>query len=403
MSDAVGPLAGHGSGPGDLFQIFREGEAFTKSQLASITGLSRSTVSTRVDLLLSKGLLRPAGEAASSGGRPPARVELNPLARVVIGTDLGATHGSVALSRLDGAILATVRTDIRITDGPQSVLAWVIESAQKLLADEGFGVDLLAGVGVGVPGPVEHSTGRPTNPPIMPGWDGFDIAGYIQNIFDVPVLVDNDVNLLALGEKAMTWPDVDDLIFLKVSTGIGSGVISGGQLQRGAQGTAGDIGHVKVPYSRNSPRPPEDERDLEAIASGTAVAKELRALRLDAKTSQDVVDLVRSGDVHAISATRQAGREIGEVLATIVNLLNPSVVVVGGSIGGAGEHLLAGVREVVYYRSMPLATQHLSIVQSRAGDRAGVLGAAIMVIQRVLSAESVDALCARDVVLVSFG
>ncbi|MCU1543906.1 MAG: family transcriptional regulator [Microbacteriaceae bacterium] len=403
MSDALGPLAGHGSGPGDLFQIFREGEAFTKSQLASITGLSRSTVSTRVDLLLSKGLLRSAGEAASSGGRPPARVELNPLARVVIGTDLGATHGSVALSSLDGAILATMRTDIRITDGPEPVLAWVVASAQKLLADEGFGVDSLAGVGVGVPGPVEHSTGRPTNPPIMPGWDGFDIAGYIQDTFDVPVLVDNDVNLLALGEKAMTWPDVDDLIFIKVSTGIGSGVISGGQLQRGAQGTAGDIGHVQVPYSRNSPRPPEDERDLEAIASGTAVARELRALRLDAKTSQDVVELVRSGDLHAISATRQAGREIGEVLATIVNLLNPSVVVVGGSIGSAGEHLLAGVREVVYYRSMPLATQHLSIVQSRAGDRAGVLGAAIMVIQRVLSAASVDAMCARDVALVSYG
>lgn len=189
----------------------------------------------------------------------------------------------------------------------------------------------------------------------------------------------------------MSWPSVDDLIFVKVSTGIGAGIIAGGVLQRGAQGSAGDMGHVQVPHSHDSPRPADDERDLEAIASGSAIAAALRAEGLDAAGSGDVVDLVRAGNAAAMAATRQAGREVGEVLATVVNMLNPSIIVIGGSVARPGEHLLAGVREVVYRRSIPLATQHLGIVQSQAGDRAGVLGAAIMVTQHVLTPASVDA------------
>ena len=224
----------------------------------------------------------------------------------------------------------------------------------------------------------------------MPGWDRFDIPGYVQRTFDVPVLVDNDVNILALGEHATMWPHVDDLIFVKVSTGIGAGIIAGGQLQRGAQGSAGDMGHVQVPSGAGSSREPGDERDLEALASGSALATALRDAGHEAHSPADVIDLVRSGDAAAIEATRQAGRDVGEVLATVVNLLNPSIIVLGGSIARAGEHLLAGVREVVYRRSIPLATQHLAIVQSQAGDRAAVLGAAIMVAREVLSPANVD-------------
>ena len=224
----------------------------------------------------------------------------------------------------------------------------------------------------------------------MPGWDRFDVPGYVQRTFDVPVLVDNDVNILALGEQATSWPRVDDLVFVKVSTGIGAGIIAGGQLQRGAQGSAGDMGHVQVPMSAGSGREPGDERDLEALASGSALAVALRAEGHDVHSASDVVDLARAGNAAAIEATRQAGRDVGEVLATVVNLLNPSIIVLGGSIARAGEHLLAGVREVVYRRSIPLATQHLAIVQSQAGDRAAVLGAAIMVAREVLSPANVD-------------
>ncbi|KRA24270.1 ROK family transcriptional regulator [Microbacterium sp. Root61] len=382
-------------GAGEIFQILRDGQGRTKAELATLTGLARSTVSSRVDVLLNAGLVLPAGEAASTGGRPPARVAFNPLAGIVLAVDLGATHATIALADLAGRILTSRTRPLDIADGPEPVLDSMLAEAQALLVESAFEVHQLVGVGIGVPGPVEHSTGRPTNPPIMPGWDRFDVPGYVQQTLPVPVLVDNDVNILALGEHAVSWPGVEDLVFVKVATGIGAGIISGGTLQRGAQGSAGDMGHVQVPYSHDSPRPPEDERDLEAVASGTAIAAALRAQGLDPAGSSDVVGLVRAGNPLAIAATRQAGREVGEVLSTVVNMLNPSIIVIGGSIARAGEHLLAGVREVVYRRSIPLATQHLGIVQSQAGETAGVLGAAIMVTQVVLSPSNVDALASR--------
>lgn len=390
MVDALRTAAAANPGAGEIFQILRDGTARTKAELATITGLARSTVALRVDALLAADLLRPAGEAVSTGGRPPARLAFNSRAGVVLAVDLGATHATSAVADLAGVILDSRTRTIDIGDGPESLLDLILDDAGALLeASRAAGIPLL-GVGIGVPGPVEHSTGRPTNPPIMPGWDRFDIPAYVQRTFDVPVLVDNDVNILALGEQATTWPHVDDLVFVKVSTGIGSGIIAGGQLQRGAQGSAGDLGHVQVPSGAGSTREPGDERDLEALASGSALAAALRETGLAAHSPADVVDLVRSGNAAAIEATRQAGRDVGEVLATVVNLLNPSIIVLGGSIARAGEHLLAGVREVVYRRSIPLATQHLAIVQSQAGDRAAVLGAAIMVAREVLSPANVD-------------
>ncbi len=395
MVDAGRATGAVSPGAGEIFQILRDGRARTKAELALLTGLARSTVSSRVDALVASGLVHPAGEAISTGGRPPARVAFNPLAGIVLAVDLGATHATVALVDLAGRILASRTRALRIADGPAYVLDSVIAEGSQLLEAGAHAPAGLVGVGIGVPGPVEHSTGRPTNPPIMPGWDRFDVPAYVQRTFEVPVLVDNDVNVLALGEREVSWPHVDDLIFVKVATGIGAGIISGGELRRGAQGSAGDMGHVQVPYSHDSPRPPGDERDLEALASGTAIASDLQSQGIDAAGSSDVVQLVRSGNPAAIAATRQAGREVGEVLATVVNMLNPSIIVIGGSVARAGEHLLAGVREVVYRRSIPLATEHLGIVPSQAGETAGVLGAAIMVVQHVLSPAGVEARAAR--------
>lgn len=384
------PAPATNPGVGEVLQIFRDGRARTKAELTQLTGLARSTISSRIDVLLASDLLVPAGEAASSGGRPPARLAFNPRARVVIAVDLGAAHGLVAVCDLTGAVLTSERREMSIADGPEKVLNWVVGAAQSALAKSGYTVDAVLGVGIGVPGPVEHATGRPNRPPIMPGWDDFDVPGLVSTGLPGPVLVDNDVNILALGERAMVWPGVDDLLFIKVSTGIGAGIISGGMLQRGAQGTAGDIGHVQVPFSRDSERTAGDERDLEAIAGGTALAAALSTRSRRVASSSDVVDLLRQGDGQAIDAVRQAGREVGEVLAMTVNLLNPSLIVIGGSIGNTGGHLLAGVREVVYRRSIPLATQHLTIVQSRAGALGGAIGAAHLVIDHVLAPEMVD-------------
>ena len=225
----------------------------------------------------------------------------------------------------------------------------------------------------------------------MPGWDGFDVPGFVRGgLGDVAIVVDNDVNVMALGEHAMGFPDVDHLMFVKVATGIGSGIISDGQLRRGAQGGAGDLGHIHVPHDVDAVCRCGNVGCLEAVASGAAVAGRLRATGVDARTSRDVAALVRGGSVLATQLVREAGRNIGEVLASAVSLLNPSVIVIGGSLSAAGDPLLAGVREVVYRRSLPLATAQLRIVQASAGDLAGVVGAAVMVIDDVLAPEAVD-------------
>jgi glucokinase len=275
--------------------------------------------------------------------------------------------------------------------GPEPVLGWIVDGVRRLLESTGRADADVAAMGIGVPGPVEHSTGQPVNPPIMPGWDRFDIPTWIQQHMPVPVLVDNDVNIAALGERAMGWPGVEHLMFVKVATGIGTGVISGGQLQRGAQGIAGDIGHVQVARGADVPCQCGNRGCLEALASGPAIARALRAQGIEAHTGSDVVDLVKRGNIDAIQAVRQAGRDIGEVLATCVSLMNPSLIAIGGSMARVGEHLIAGVREVVYARSMPLATSSLSIVQSVAADQAAVMGASMLAVEHALSADVLSA------------
>lgn len=337
------------------------------------------------------GLIAPYGGAASTGGRPPSLFALNPGARVVIGADIGATHAIVVLTDLSGKEIVSERAEISVSDGPEAVLGWLVEAVGLLINKGQRGLAELAAIGIGLPGPVEHETGMPINPPIMPGWDRFDVPHFVQRSFDVPVLVDNDVNIMALGEQTGSWPEVTELMFIKVATGIGAGIISGGQLQRGAQGTAGDLGHVRVPRGGEILCRCGNTGCLEALAGGPALAAGLNELTGGALvTSRDVIELVRSGDASAIGVIRQAGRDIGDVLATCVNLINPSVVVIGGSLAQAGEHLLAGIREVVYRRSLPLATEHLRIVPSVAGQRAGVMGAAAMAISHVLSPEAIE-------------
>ncbi|WAH99358.1 ROK family transcriptional regulator [Arthrobacter sp. MMS18-M83] len=383
--------AGSLSRAGDLFQLLRDGQARTRAELAITTGLARSTVASRIDALMNSGLVGPAGEASSSGGRPPSRFAFNPAARVVLAVDVGATHVIVAVTDLGGKVLAERRLAQEVADGPDVVLGKIVAEGRELLAEAGRNLEDLAGIGIGLPGPVEHDTGRPVKPPIMPGWDGFDVVRYMQRSLPVPVLVDNDVNIMALGERTAYWPDHDNLLFVKIATGIGAGIISSGELQRGANGTAGDLGHVRVPRGDDVLCRCGNYGCLEALASGPAVARQLKAQGLEATNGGDVLRLVAEGNLQAIQALRQAGRDVGDVLATVVNLLNPSMIVIGGSVGEAGEHLVAGIREVVYRRSLPLATSHLRIGISMAGDQAAILGASQMVTQHVLSPAVIEA------------
>jgi len=379
------------AGAGDLLTILRDGRARTRTELVKLTGLARSTVTVRLDALLDKRWIVPSGESVSSGGRPAVAFAFNRGARVVLAADLGALHARAAITDLGAGILAERRAEIAIDEGPEKVLGWLVDTFTELLGETGHAREEVSGAGVGLPGPVSHETGRPVNPPIMPGWDGFDVPGWLGERLGVPVLVDNDVNIMALGEHWSASRDIEHMIFVKLGTGIGSGVISGHRLHRGAQGAAGDIGHIGVGgETTDAICRCGNTGCLEAVAGGGALATRLRESGLEASNAWDVVRLVRSGDPTAINLARQAGREVGEVLASLVNFFNPGVIVIGGELADAGEHLLAGVRERIYIRSLPLATANLQIRVSDLGESVGVIGAAVMVIEDALSPAAVD-------------
>ncbi len=375
-----------------MFQLLRDGAPRTRSELATMTGQARSTIAARIDVLTEVGLIASVGEASSTGGRRPATFAFNPASRIVIGVDLGAAHARVAAANLAAEIVASNERPLDIADGPQKVLALVADMAKQAIADAGYEPHSVAAIGIGLPGPVEHSTGKPIAPPIMPGWDGYDVAGNLRKEFGVPVLVDNDVNLMAVGEHRTAWHDHTNMLFIKVATGIGSGIIMDGELRRGAQGAAGDIGHIALNSHQEVACTCGNTGCLEAIAGGNAVAAHLRSQGIDTHNVTDVVAAVRDGNAEARAAVREAGREIGVILAGCVSMMNPSLVVVGGAMVAAGEQLMAGIREVLYRRSLPLATQHLRVVTSHTREKAGVLGGAYLALDHVLSPAAIDSL-----------
>ncbi len=317
----------------------------------------------------------------------------NARAGVVLVADLGATHCRLAAMDLDATVLAETASRLDIELGPERVLGFVMDRFDQLLAEAGRGIDDVRAIGIGVPGPVEYGAGRTVAPPIMPGWNGVEIPGIISQRFPVPVLVDNDVNIMALGEYWTDWRNVHRaLLFVKVGTGIGAGMIVDGRIHRGAQGTAGDIGHIRLGDHPDVTCRCGNHGCVEAMAGGAALARQLSGLGYAASGSRDVVALVRDGNPSAIRLVRQAGRLLGEVLAGIVNFFNPPVIIIGGDVAGADQQLLAGIREVVYQQSTTLATRHLDLRRSRLDDRAGIMGAAVMVLEHIFAPDVIDRL-----------
>jgi predicted NBD/HSP70 family sugar kinase len=385
------PLRGSIFSAGHIFQTIREGES-SRAEISRATGLARSTVSQRVSALLELGLVIEEGDVPSTGGRPATRLRLNRAGGVVLAADLGAHHDRLAVADLAGEILSE-RTALRpIAEGPAVMLAWVRDNFLAQLDELGVGVAKVIGIGIGVPGPVEFAAGRAVEPPIMPGWHGVSIPAHFADALPgVEVMVDNDVNIMAVGEYRTFWRRaIADMIYVKVATGIGAGIISSGKLQRGAQGAAGDIGHIRASEHTDMICACGNAGCIEAVASGSALARRLRALGNDTSTAMDVVALVQNGNADAVRLVREAGRLLGEVLAHAVNLLNPSVLVIGGDLAKAEQQFFAGIREAIYRRSSVLATGQLDIVRTRLGDRSGVIGAAALVLDQRLSPEAVD-------------
>jgi predicted NBD/HSP70 family sugar kinase len=393
MPTPSGTLAGS---TGEVLELVRNGRARTRNELMGATGLSRSTVMQRLGLLLSAGVLleRPdAGE--STGGRRPAALAFNERIGVVLAADLGATHGRLAVCDLAGSPLAEREEPLRIADGPEPVLAWVEATFRALLAEAGQSPDEVLAVGIGVPGPVDVTLGRPESPPIMPGWDGYPVADSLRERFGAPVVLERDVNAMALGEHRHHWQGVRHMVFVKVATGIGAGLISHGVLLRGDHGRAGDISHIRAITPSDVVCTCGNRGCVGALASGSAVMRQLRENGLAVESVAGVVDLVNAAHPMAVHHAREAGRLLGAALAAVVSVVAPSAIVIGGDMAEAAGPLLAGIRESVYQRASSLATRDLRILTSRLGRRAGVVGATTLALDHILDPANVDALLAR--------
>ena len=367
----------------------------TRSFLVDVSGQSRGTVSHRLDGMIDAGLvLEEIG--TSTGGRPAGQLRLNNAAGVLLAADLGATHCSVAVTDLAASVLAARTYHLRIADGPEAILSGMDEVFRELLVEAGKSPSDVRAIGIGVPGPVEHSTGTVVRPPIMPGWDAYPVPGFFAQRYSAKTLVDNDVNLAALGEYWARAEGDSHVLFVKISTGIGCGIVSNGKLHRGEQGAAGDIGHIQVPGSEEAICSCGNTGCLEAVAGGDALARNLRELGVtEALTARDVRRLAADGNIYARREVREASRHIGKVLAAVVSFYNPTAIVIGGPFADLNDAFLAGIRSEIYQRVLPLATRTLRVESSRQHERAGILGAAVLALQFILSPEGAESLLKR--------
>ena len=406
-----------------VLDLIRSGAARTRPDLARQAALGRTVVSQRLGQLIAGGLVEEGALGPSTGGRAPRELRFRAEAGVILAAELGATSITVGRTDLAGQILAERDEPWDIAAGAGPTLDRVEALFDELLVDAPE--QPVWGIGVGLPGPVEFRSGRPVAPPIMPGWDGYPVRDRLGMRYRAPVWVDNEVNLMALGEfRAGIGRGEPDLVYVKIGSGIGAGLISGGRLHRGAQGCAGDIGHVAVGTDlafgtdlgtgTDLGATGADRRRgeqvvcrcgnagcLEALAGGVALARDAAAAaragrspflakrlaevpdgQLDAR---DVSHAAEHGDPIAVGLLNRAGRLVGETLATVVNVFNPAQVIVGGGVAESGDQLLAALREAVYRRSLPLATRELRITRSPMSNRAGVRGAAHMVADELFS------------------
>ncbi|MEU7849205.1 ROK family transcriptional regulator [Micromonospora parva] len=385
-------------GPRELLRWVATGAAVSRADLSRLSGLSPSTVSQRVEALINQGLLEETGAGRSRGGRRPRQLAVPTGGAVVGAIDLGAHHARVGTLDLSGRVVQARTLPVRIEDGPEQVLGSLLAEVATLAgagapvpgdgasaATGGEAAGALRGLGIGIPGPVQHTTGRIVSPSRMPGWNGFDVAAFCAGRVDVPIIVDNDANLMALGAHRTAHSELDHAVYIKAGTGIGSGVISSGRLHRGAQGSAGDISHCRVVADPAPLCSCGNAGCLEAVASGAALVTALREQGVTVSDLTGVIRLIDDGDRHATALARQAGRAIGEILAVVVNFFNPQVVAIGGRLADC-EPLLASMRATLYERCLPLATQTLLIERVATSQDVGITGAAHLVIDHVVAA-----------------
>ena len=381
-----------------VIQVVRRLAETSRPEVARLTGFSRTLVSKYIDTTIDLGLLEEGTLGVSTGGRAPRLLKFNADAGVILIVELGARGMSFALSDLSGKLSEITEVDGDIGLGPEKVLLKIESAFEKIIAKS---KKEIWGIGIGLPGPVEFVAGIPMSPPIMPGWDRYPVRERLSKKFNAPVWVDNDVNLMALGEVAKNHErKYNELIYIKIGSGIGAGILTHGGLHRGAQGCAGDIGHIAVAGVTNVVCRCGNVGCLEAVAGGIAISRdallaaengESKFLRDRLKVNKkieasDVIDGAKSGDKWCVDSINAVGQQVGKILATLVNFYNPSLIVIGGAISNVGDQLLASIRETVFKRSLPLATRDLEIRIGTDSNSTGLIGAAEMVISELFSA-----------------
>ena len=376
--------------------------SISREALASGSSFSKSRANAAVAGMLEQGVLETTGEQVATGGRRAETLRLSRGLGVLLGVALGATGLEVGVLAPDLVLLAHHSEPADVRDGPAIVLSRVRALMRELLKQCGAKPRDVIGIGIGVPGPVDFESGQLVNPPLMPEWDAYSIRDDLRTDFSAPVFVDNDVNVMALGELWRMQRGLQNFLVIKVGTGIGCGIVCHGQVYRGANGSAGDVGHICV-----DPAGPRCHCGnlgcVETMAAGPAIARaateaaqtgqsamleQMRAER-GALKLQDVAQASRAGDVAANAIVQRSGALIGQMLASVVNFYNPSHVFIGGGIQRIGPLFLAAVRQSVYHRSLALSTRHLEIQYTPLGERAGLIGAGVLAMQESLKLREV--------------
>jgi len=389
--------------PESLLDLIRGYGTATRAQLVDETGWGRTVLTQRLTELIDIGLVADAGTGRSTGGRAPREVRFRREAATVVGVNLGATSIDIAVTDLGGEPLATYEEPWDIAQGPEATLDRLETLIDQIVADSPVSQVDVVGLGVGLPGPVEFASGRTISPPIMPGWHNYPVRDRLAGHFGVHVVVDNDVNTMAIGEKrAGLARGVDNFVFVKVGTGIGAGIFSNGLLHRGADGAAGDIGHIAVEGGATVLCRCGRHGCLEAYAGGAALTRQAQEAGESGQsryladllktsggplTAEDLTSGARAGDPACLQILNQAAWRLGQAMSGCVSFFNPSLLVFGGGVSRAGDLLLPGIRQAVLQLSIPLATRNLRIDLTRLGDTAGTIGAAFAVIDQLLRAD----------------
>ena len=359
-----------------VVELVATGRATSRNELSTGLGLPPSTVNLRVQALLAAGVLVEQGEGRSHGGRRPRLLSVNPDFGHVWTIDIGSRHVRLGPMDMTGSLISTHELPTSIDTDPSLLLGEISAAVHDLEAAAGLPGRWL-GVGVGLPGPVDVVAGTVTLPSRMPGWRGFPALEALQRLFAPSVVIDNDANLMALGQSARGAPG-QTLVVVKAGTGIGAGLVVEGRLHRGRDGASGDISHVRIPAGGDRPCSCGNHGCLETVASGAALVAQLGVA-----STADVLAATEDANATVITAVRRAGGLLGEVLATVVNFANPDAVLLGGALAGS-EPFVAAVRGALYERCLPLATRRLRIDTVLGGADSGLLGAGSLALESVL-------------------